>query len=313
MKLLFENWRRFINEVEFFDSPDEDVPGKKQIIVFAEDEVYDISGKTHGSVSHTIKHYIEFDPQGVATNLKQALNKAKQFDNFFLKNTKSGQVTASGDEAKKAANEYAMLNTFDMINDKLQNNQPLKDEEKQLIPIISGLNKEYQNLIDSYMSSAIDIENVQDVEKIKQILSAGKIVKFVGSFKGTSFQYFLNASNTGLVASTSGKVATLFRIDKRGNDLSKVEGYFKRGVELKNSAFAEALASYGGGSAAQPQQPQAQAKQKSQQKKKGPNIKAMAMGMQRGGKSFEDIQAQIKKTTGRDISVDNIKRMISAR
>tara|TARA_Y100000310_G_scaffold170256_1_gene170391 strand:+ start:136 stop:843 length:708 start_codon:yes stop_codon:yes gene_type:complete len=51
-------------------------------------------------------------------------------------------------------------------------------------------------------------------------------------------------------------------------------------------------------------------KKKPPQQKKGPNIRAMAMGMQRGGKSLEDIQAQIKKATGRDISVDNIKRMI---
>ena len=56
---------------------------------------------------------------------------------------------------------------------------------------------------------------------------------------------------------------------------------------------------------------QQQKKQKKPpQQKKGPNIRAMAMGMQRGGKSLEDIQAQIKKATGRDISVDNIKRMI---
>ena len=62
------------------------------------------------------------------------------------------------------------------------------------------------------------------------------------------------------------------------------------------------------------EQAKQQKKQKpqKQQQKKGPNIKAMAMGMQRGGKSFEEIQAQIKKSTGRDIPIDNIKRMIGA-
>ena len=62
------------------------------------------------------------------------------------------------------------------------------------------------------------------------------------------------------------------------------------------------------------EQAKQQKKQKPQKKqqKKGPNIRAMAMGMQRGGKSFEEIQAQIKKSTGRDIPIDNIKRMIGA-
>jgi hypothetical protein len=62
------------------------------------------------------------------------------------------------------------------------------------------------------------------------------------------------------------------------------------------------------------EQAKQQKKQKpqKQQQKKGPNIRAMAVGMQRGGKSFEEIQAQIKKSTGRDIPIDNIKRMVGA-
>ena len=60
-------------------------------------------------------------------------------------------------------------------------------------------------------------------------------------------QYFLNTSNTGLVAYKDGKVATLFRIDKRGNNLAKVAKYF--GDSLKNKALAQALASYAGSNA----------------------------------------------------------------
>ena len=75
-------------------------------------------GNTHGAVSHTIKHYDEFEPAKVATSLKQALQKAYGFSNFFLKNTKAGEIISSGDKAKKSANENDMLNTFDLINDK---------------------------------------------------------------------------------------------------------------------------------------------------------------------------------------------------
>jgi hypothetical protein len=303
-----ESWRRYLNEVEFHDSPDEDKPGRNQIIVFSADEDYDVEGSTHGALSHMIKHYNEFAPEKVAAGLQQALKIAAAFNNFTLKNAKSGAVIAQGDEAKKAANENAMLNTFDLINDKMQNKEPLTDEEKQLSPPIAALNQEYQQLVDSYMSDATDLEEIADAGQIKQLLDSGKIVKFIGFYKGKPVQYFLNTSNTGLVAYNDGKVATLFRIDKKGNDLAKVAKYF--GDALKNKALGQALASYAGAPAEEPQQQQK--KEKPQQQKKGPNIKAMAMGMQRGGKSFEEIQAQIEKSTGRKIPVENIKQMIGA-
>jgi len=311
MKLLLENWNRYLKEVEFHDSPDEDKPGKNQIIVFDPNEEYNIEGDTHGGLSHMIKHYMEFEPSKVASALKQAIEKAKGFDNFILRSVKSGQAV-TGDEAKNAANENAMLNTFDMINDKLKNNQPLTNEEEQLKQFISPLNTEYQNLINSYMSSAADVENIQDAAAIKQVLDAGKIIKFIGAYKGKPVQYFFNPSNTGLVAYKDQKVATLFRIDKKGNDLSKAAKYFSRGVELKNPAFAKALASFGAPQATQQSQPQKKQRSAGQQKKKGPNPRAMAMGMSRGGKTPEEIQAQIKKSIGIDISVDNIKKMIGA-
>ena len=97
MKQLFEKWRAYLKEVDFHDSPDEDRPGKNQIIVFRDEEEYEISGNTHGEASHMIKHYLEFEPSKVAAGLKQALQKAQEFDNFFLKNVKSGDTMAVGD------------------------------------------------------------------------------------------------------------------------------------------------------------------------------------------------------------------------
>ena len=243
MKLILESWKKFLNEAEFTDSPDADGPGKKQVIVFDENETYEKDGNTHGAVSHAIKHYAEFEKEAVDAALTQALTKAKTFDNFFLLSRKSGQITASGDQAKKsaAANNNAMLNTFDLINDKIKNNVSLLPEEEQLVGIINNLNSSYQNLVDKYMSSGIDIDQVSEPEKIRQLIDSGKVLKFTGSYSGSEFQYYLNTSNTGLVASQKGKVATLFRIDKRGNDLGKVAGYFSRGVEIKNPAFAQVL------------------------------------------------------------------------
>lgn len=291
MKLLFENWRKYLKEIEFHDSPDEDQPGNKQIIVFNTEETYEVEGSTHGAESHMIKHYIEFERDKVLVGLKRALQKALDFNNFFLKDTTSGEIIASGDEAKKTANEMAMLNTFDYINDKLKNNESLTDEEKQLVPIIFDLSDEYQQLIDSYISSGIDLENITDTEEIKQILDAGEIVKFVGSYKGDLYEYYLNTSNTGLIAYKDDKVATLFRIDKKGNNLSKVSKYFSRGVELQNPAFAAALASYV--SAAPEPEKQPEPEEQRQKQKSGPGD--IVRRLKQAGKPDEQIRQILAK------------------
>ena len=312
-----ENWRKYLNkqsllEADFFDSPDEDQPGKNSIIVFSQQEKYDVEGNTHGGLSHTIKHYREFEPSEVKKALRSAINKAKESNSFMVRNLKTGD-TITGEEAKKSnsANENAMLNTFDLINDKVKNGQPLNPEEESLKVFITPLDDKYQALIDSYVSQAQDVDKIQSASQIQQLLDAGKIISFVGTYSGSPYKYFFNPKNTGLVASQDGKVATLFRIDKRGNNLGKVVGYFNRGVELKNTALQQALsASAGKTQNKKPSQQQKRKQKPQQQQKKGPNVRAMAMGMHRGGKTLEQIQAQIEKSTGRYIPIDNIKRMI---
>ena len=317
MKLLFENWREYLKkqtlfEAEFFDSPDEDQPGKNAIIVFNPQEPYTVQGNTHGGLSHTIKHYKEFEPSEVVAALRSAMIKAKESNNFAVRNLKTGD-TITGDEAKKSnsANDNAMLNTFDMINDKIKNGQSLTPEEEELKSFIAPLDNKYQALVDSYISRAQDVDGIQDAAQIKQLIDSGKIISFTGAYSGSPYKYFFNPQNTGLIASQDGKVATLFRIDKRGNNLGKVVGYFNRGVELQNAALQQALNAGAAATQQQAQQPQqTQQAPAQQQKKKRPNPKAMAIGMSRGGKAPEEIQAQIKKSLGIDISVDNIKRMI---
>ena len=186
MKLIMERWNRFMVEADFVDSPDEDQPGKNALIVFSPQESYTVAGNTHGGLSHTIKHYKEFEPSEVATALSQALAQAKESNNFAIQNLKTG-ATVTGDEAKNSnsANENAMLNTFDMINDKLQNGQSLTQEEEQIKSFLEPINTKYQSLVDTYMSQATDVDNLQDPAQIKQLLDAGKLIKFVGTYSGS--------------------------------------------------------------------------------------------------------------------------------
>jgi len=179
MKLIMESWKSFLNEAKFSISPDEDGPGRNQIVFFSADSKYEIAGDTHGGLSHSIKHYGEFEPDKMKSSLSQALKKAVTFDSLILKSTKTGKTIATGEEAKTMANHNAMLNTFDFINDKIKTNEPLSDEEKSIVPIINSLNKQYQKLVDFYISSATDVKKIKDEAKIKSLLDAKKIIKFI--------------------------------------------------------------------------------------------------------------------------------------
>lgn len=243
MKLILERWNKFLAEdVRFYNSPDEDRPGNKQIIVFDEAERYVEQGSTHGKMSHSIKHYLEFEPEKVSATIDKALEIAKRFDSFILKSIKDSSTIAVGPGAKKQATPNAMLNTFDNINDKVISSIELTKEEAELLPLITGLEKQYDTLVQSYLDAGNDVDLIQNPEQIKSLLDQSKIIKFSGIYGGNQYTYYLNPVNTGLVAqSKDGTVSTLFRIDKSSNSLAKVAGYFDRGVQVKNPALRQVL------------------------------------------------------------------------
>jgi len=315
MKLLFENWRGFLNEIEFYDQqPDYDkMPGGgSTLAVFDMETDYEKEGATHGGVSHSIKHYMEFDSSAVQQATKQAASIASGFDKVFIKKAGSEGLIAQEEQAKQmiSQNPGIMLNTFDMINDKTLNNISLNDSEKKLLPIIKDIFSKYKQLAEKLLNDASDIDKSSDVNQVLELLNAGNPVRFTAKYGESEKIYALDPKSTAIVSYLGGKMSTFFKIDKKGANKQKVVRYFTKGMKIKNPIVLRALQQWAGPA---PEQDQQQKKQKpQQQKKKGPNIRALAMGMQRGGKSFEEIQAQIKKSTGRDISVDNIKRMVGA-
>lgn len=286
-----ETWKSYVNEVEFHDSPDEDTPGKNNYVSFDEEEQYDVEGKTHGQLSHAIKHYGEFEPAKLQAALSAALNKSKESDKFTLKNAKTNQIISTGDEAKSQANQNSMLNTFDLINDKIKNGDSLTPEEQEIKTFIEPLNNEYEQLAQSYMSGAEDIDGISDSSQIKSMFDAGKIIKFTGAFKGNPITYYLNTSNSGLVADAGGKLATLFRIDKKGNSIAKIAKYLTRGVEIKNPAFKELLS----GSQEAPQQQQQKKKKQPRQQQQSQNPVDFAKQLSDRGLPVEKIKSIIMK------------------
>ena len=323
MKLILENWRKFLKEAEWskaadFDYPAEDQPKyaknlkSQRVIVFGQDDSYDVSGETHGRDSHTIKHHVEFFPDQIRETLNNTLN--------FIKGIEQEVHVIEGGKTqpikKEQINLGDLLNTFDFINDKKINGESLKDIEAQIykkymLPLIS----QYDGMADEMMSSNIDVSNaaVETREKLVLLLSKQPIIKFKAVYSGQEKEYIVNVANSAMVALAGGRVATLF------NRLKKSPG--------KTLSLRQALKDFATGKSTVPtdeysifrdyideissqQQPQPEKKKKQPQQKTGPNIRAMAQGMARGGKSLEDIQAQIMKITGKTIDVSNIEKMI---
>jgi hypothetical protein len=231
---------QYLSEFRFHDSPDEDTPGNKQVVVFRDDDKYTLQGNTHGELSHAVKHFGEFDPNMLSSVLNNIIEYIKKTQNPILKNI-NGNNIASGDAAKKQLTPNAVLNTLDFINDKTLNNQQLTPEEKEIKDtFLDKLNTGYNKLVQNYLTSGVDVDNMGQ-EEVKQMLSTNKKIKFTGSYKGNKFEYVFDPSTTGILAKQGDTVSTLFRIDKKGNDLNKVSGYFSRGVELTNPELSKAL------------------------------------------------------------------------
>jgi hypothetical protein len=231
---------QYLNEFSFYNSPDEDTPGNKQFVAFKEDDKYNVQGNTHGELSHAIKHFGEFNPNALNSELNGAINYIKTVSNPILKNI-NGSDIASGDNAKKQLTPNAILNTFDFINDKIANNQELTPEEKEIkSKFLDKLNSDYNKLVQDYIDGGIDVNNMKE-DEIKKLISSNKKIKFNGSYGGNEFEYILDLSNAGLLAKKGDKVSTLFRIDKKGNDINKIGAYLNRGVEIKNPELKKLL------------------------------------------------------------------------
>jgi hypothetical protein len=239
--IITENvYKKLINEFSFKASPDEDSPGNKQFVSFKEDDKYSIEGNTHSGLSHAIKHYGEFKPDEFNSILNKILEYIKSTPNLMLKNISGGTI-ASGEAAKKQLVPKTILNTLDFINDKILTNQELTPEEKEIQNrFMNELNKDYEQLVSSYINGGIDIKGKSE-DEIKKLIDTNKKIKFKGLYKGNEVEYVLDFSNSGILAKKGDNVSTLFRIDKQGNSLDKIKQYISRGIEIPNPELKKAL------------------------------------------------------------------------
>ena len=209
--------------------------GKSQVITFVRGEQNSrTKDRTHGEVSHLIKHLIEFEKIKVEDVLSRVLDLIiKKQDNpeqgdtegVFIQDV-SNNVVAEGADAINLVNYSNTINTLDRINDKSITNMPLYDIEKDIMGMINGMKQLYKTELDRYVKSK-DTFNLEGSKlnlfsKIKIVKDRKKIIYFKGRSRGQEREFYFNPQDTGIVIINAfGKVNSFYRIDKKGNSLAR--------------------------------------------------------------------------------------------
>ena len=102
----------------FPKSPDSDFPTNDttKFVVFNADEKYELKGRTHGLLSHAIKHLHEFAPSEVDAAVDKATARMKHESEIYLKDGSS--ILSRGASVHRDLTDNVVLNTLDRINDK---------------------------------------------------------------------------------------------------------------------------------------------------------------------------------------------------
>ena len=88
-----------------------------------------------------------------------------------------------------------------------------------------------------YLNNHIEINNHSEMD-VKSSFENGHTIKFTGTYEGSLYTYILDTSNSGLlVQDTNSGICTLFRIDKQGNNLDEIKGYFERQVLITENGL----------------------------------------------------------------------------
>jgi hypothetical protein len=229
MKLLLENWRKYLKEAEWSASPDHDYPAantpkfaknlkSKTVIVFNPEDRYEQQGEAHGKDSHAIKHYVEFNPNEVQEKANGALEYIKSLDQDVYSISAGSSPVVADKEQIKAGD---LLNTFDYINDKNLNSIQLTAEEGEVYNrFVQPLATAYDGVVDEMISGGLDVsdESVQTAEGLSNLLVDQPVIKFRAIFSNTGEEstYYVDTKNSAMVVvNDSGQVSTLFNRAKK--------------------------------------------------------------------------------------------------
>ena len=228
-----------------------------EVLVFSEEapENYEVEGKTHGQMSHAIKHLKEFEPdfvKGVIGKVKTTLRKKlEEKPHWFCKvwNNLRGFGKKSGVEAIDDASIDAVLNTLDLINDKNQMKEGLLKLDASIKPFAVELEHKYNEIISKKLDKAVDLNKLTlkgaaFVKKIKK----SQVVQFdCNGTGGGKFSVVLDFSDQSLIIGKRddkdmSSVNTMYRFNNSGTGKSAVvDAFFKKRLIPNNPEIKIAL------------------------------------------------------------------------
>lgn len=168
---LKERIEIFLNEFSFVDSKDVDYTFSDIVITSDGTSEYKIGGKTHGLISHAIKHLIEFDNVKVKKDVDAIIKILNDnIDKLKFIHRVKGIIKPVN------LSEPVVLTSLDYINDKIKTNQKLSPVEKEIYPYIKSISNEYRQFVELFMKEAIKIEDTDDKESILNKLKRGMVM-----------------------------------------------------------------------------------------------------------------------------------------
>lgn len=203
--------KKYLNE--FNKAPDNDWYTKgKTVIVFHKNEKYIKVGKTHGAQSHAIKHTNEIEPDKFNKIIDQIKSYLKD-KRVYYKNRKNeivdGELTTN-----------TIINTLDMVNDKIMNKQELTPEGKWLKKKIDEIAEIYRNRLNKFKENSIDITDKTEQE-IEQIVKNDKVLKIPCENK---FIVFVNFNSLLFAVNKKGKgPVSFYKIDNLSRMREKIK------------------------------------------------------------------------------------------
>lgn len=260
MSRTFLEWVQDLEEAKFkfVVGKDQDYTGDPmEVLVFSEQEPdeYIMQGKTHGQMSHAIKHLREYDPEAV----KGVLAKAKKMLwNFLDKNPSyfckvwsegRGFSEVSGKKALASCDELVLLNTMDIVNDKNQMKTPFSAVDARLKTFAAELEKKYNSLISSKIDKAVNLEQIKNEHKLLDASQKAKIVHFEAEDRnGGKFLVWIDFTDRTLIIGRQMPkgtvIKTMYRINSAGSTRGSImKMFFTKKLRISNPMIDAALSS----------------------------------------------------------------------
>ena len=225
-----------------------------EVLVFSETapDKYEVEGKTHGQMSHAIKHLQEFEHdfvKGIVEKVKATLRaKLKEKPHWFCKvwhNTK-GFLSDEGIKAIDSASIDAVLNTLDLINDKNQMRENLLKLDSSIRPFAVDLERKYNDIISEKLDKAVDLSKTTlKKDALVKKLKKSSVIQFECQGKsGGNFVVVLDFTDQSLIIGKKdmSEVNTMYRFNNSGTSKpAVVDAFFTKRLVPTNNEIKLAL------------------------------------------------------------------------